>query len=241
MKLHQTASYIYKNKLSDLSSNKLLINTLNAHSFNTAQSDEKFQIALLNSDILIPDGISVVWAVKWLTGRKLKKIAGADLFFYEMERINMVGGKCFFMGSSDDTLKKILNRSAQQYPNVKVFTYSPPYKPEFTHDENKEILDRINAVQPDVLFVGMTAPRQEKWAHQHFNVINAGHVCCIGAVFDFYAGTVKRAPNWMISIGLEWLYRLLKEPRRMWKRYIIGNILFVFLIINEKIECLKNK
>jgi N-acetylglucosaminyldiphosphoundecaprenol N-acetyl-beta-D-mannosaminyltransferase len=241
MKLHQTASYIYKNKLSDLSSNKLLINTLNAHSFNTAQSDEKFQIALLNSDILIPDGISVVWAVKWLTGRKLKKIAGADLFFYEMERINMVGGKCFFMGSSDDTLKKIQKRSAQQYPNVKVFAYSPPYKSEFTLDENKEILDRINAVQPDVLFVGMTAPRQEKWAHQHFNVIKAGHVCCIGAVFDFYAGTVKRAPNWMISIGLEWLYRLLKEPRRMWKRYIVGNILFVFLIINEKIECLKNK
>jgi N-acetylglucosaminyldiphosphoundecaprenol N-acetyl-beta-D-mannosaminyltransferase len=98
------------------------------------------------------------------------------------------------------------------------------------------MIDIVNEVNPDVLFVGMTAPKQEKWAYQHFGELLAGHVCCIGAVFDFYAGTVKRAPNWMILIGMEWSYRLIKEPRRMWRRYLIGNALFIGNILKEKMR-----
>ena len=100
------------------------------------------------------------------------------------------------------------------------------------------MVELINNVNPDVLFVGMTAPKQEKWTFEHFKKINAGHICCIGAVFDFYAGTVHRAPAWMISSGLEWLYRLVKEPKRMWRRYLIGNTLFVAEIIREKFDYL---
>jgi N-acetylglucosaminyldiphosphoundecaprenol N-acetyl-beta-D-mannosaminyltransferase len=96
------------------------------------------------------------------------------------------------------------------------------------------MIDAVNAVEPEVLFVGMTAPKQEKWAHQHYDQLQVGHVCCIGAVFDFYAGTVKRAPNWMIRIGMEWFYRLIKEPRRMWRRYLIGNVKFIRYILIEK-------
>ncbi|MFA6912412.1 MAG: WecB/TagA/CpsF family glycosyltransferase, partial [Proteiniphilum sp.] len=92
----------------------------------------------------------------------------------------------------------------------------------------------VNKVEPDVLFVGMTAPKQEKWTYEYFDQLRAGHICCIGAVFDFYAGTVKRAPKWMIQIGLEWFYRLIREPRRMWRRYLIGNTLFVIGILKEK-------
>ena len=96
------------------------------------------------------------------------------------------------------------------------------------------MLHAVNAVQPDVLFVGMTAPKQEKWAyHNHPNLL-AGHTCCIGAVFDFYAGTVQRAPRVFINLGLEWFYRLAKEPRRMWRRYLIGNVKFIRAIIKEK-------
>ena len=227
---------LFNQPLQAINQPKALINTLNAHSFNTVQKDEDFHRALLYSDVLLPDGIGVVWAMRMLTGKKLQKIAGADLFFYEMERVNAFGGKCFFLGSSEETLKKIRKRAEKEYPKVQVCSYSPPYKPEFNDEENKSMIDAINAEKPDVLFVGMTAPKQEKWAYQHFEHLVVGHVCCIGAVFDFYAGTVSRAPNWMIQVGLEWSYRLIKEPRRMWRRYLIGNVKFIGYVVKEKIK-----
>ena len=225
---------IFDGVLNSLSNNKQFITTLNAHSYNIALVDEAFKEALQYSNILIPDGIGVVWATKWLTGKKLKKIAGEDLFFYEMNRLQSTSGKCFFLGSSEATLARIKEKAIKEYPAVTISTYSPPYKPEFSEHDNTAILGAINAIKPDVLFVGMTAPKQEKWAYRHFSQLQVGHVCCIGAVFDFYAGTIKRAPKWMIKLGLEWLYRLIKEPRRMWKRYIIGNVQFIWYIIKEK-------
>jgi len=213
---------------------KLLITTINAHCYNVSQKDEVYREALINSDVLIPDGISVVWAIRFLYDQKVKKIAGADLFFYELGRLQQTGGKCFFLGSSNNTLRQIKERINIEYPNIKVETYSPPFKPEFNQQDDTSMLEAINTFQPDVLMVGMTAPKQEKWAYQHYNQLQVGHICCIGAVFDFYGGTVNRAPQWMIKAGLEWLYRLIKEPKRMWRRYLIGNILFLGYIIKEK-------
>jgi len=222
---------LFNEPLSTIKAPKVLINTINAHSFNTVQIDKDFGEALESSNILLPDGVSVVWAMRMLTGIKLKKVAGADLFFYEMKRLNAIGGKCFFLGSSNDTLQLILKKAAIEYPNVKVFSYSPPYKPVFSDEDNKAMIDAVNTVQPDVLFIGMTAPKQEKWAHSHFDELQVGHVCCIGAVFDFYAGKINRAPNWMIKIGMEWFYRLVKEPKRMWRRYLIGNMKFAGYLV----------
>ena len=227
---------IYKELLTELSVKKTLINTINAHSYNVTLHDPAFAEVLQNSDVLLPDGVSVVLAIRLLTGKKIQKIAGADLFFYEMERLEKINGTCFFLGSSNETLAKIKERATLEYPNVQIKTFSPPYKSEFSSEENTKMIDSINAFKPDVLFVGMTAPKQEKWAYQHFNLIDAGHVCSIGAVFDFYAGTVKRAPKWMINAGFEWLYRLLKEPKRMWHRYLIGNTMFCFYVLKEKLQ-----
>lgn len=165
-----------------------MINTINAHSYNLSQTDSLFEEALLKCDVLIPDGVSVVMAIKWLTGQKLQKIAGTDLFFYEMERLQQMGGKCFFLGSTEATLSKIEDRAAKEYPNVKVQSFSPPYKPEFSAEDNRAMLEVINVFEPDVLFVGMTAPKQEKWAYRHFNQLQVGHVCCIGAVDDVWIG-----------------------------------------------------
>jgi len=212
----------------------MLITTLNAHSYNVACSDARFHEALLKSDILIPDGISIVWAACWLTGARLKKIAGEDLFFYEMMRLQKSNGRVFFLGSSAATLNKIRDRARVDYPSVTVQTYSPPFKAEFSAEDNAAMIAAVNDFQPDVLFVGMTAPKQEKWAFEHFDTLQVGHVCCIGAVFDFYAGTVKRAPRWVIHLGLEWFYRLVSEPRRMWRRYLLGNALFIGAILQEK-------
>jgi N-acetylglucosaminyldiphosphoundecaprenol N-acetyl-beta-D-mannosaminyltransferase len=227
---------LYNKPLSDITDNKIIINTLNAHCYNITRSDSLYEKSLKNSSVLIPDGISIVWAVRWLTGRNLKKIAGEDLFLFELSRLQINGGKCFFLGSTEETLKKIKERIRREYPKIIVNTYSPPFKSEFNERDNLDMLDVINSFQPNVLMIGMTAPKQEKWAYQHFNQLQVGHICCIGAVFDFYAGTVRRAPKWMINFGLEWFYRLLKEPERMWRRYLLGNIIFIWHIINEKLR-----
>lgn len=262
-----------KAELAALPEGKLLINTINAHSYNTARKDELFAEALTNGDVLIPDGVSIVKACRWIKAKSLPKerIAGWDLFSFEMENLErkqcgMLNVECgannssldnsqsaladnpkfkiqnsefrspqrtvMFMGSSAKVLDLIVKRAAEVYPHLKIVTYSPPYKPEFSEEDNKAIIDAINATDPDLLWIGMTAPKQEKWTYSHWDELNIHcHVGTIGAVFDFFAGTVERAPVWWQRHGLEWLYRLLKEPKRMWRRYIIGNTLFLFNVI----------
>lgn len=222
--------------LASISNGKILINTVNAHSFNTAQKDDLFADALRNGDYLIPDGVSIVKACKWLKAKSQPKerIAGWDLFVLEMEKLNRKGGKCFFMGSSPNVLELVKKRAATDYPNITVETYSPPYKPEFSKEDNEAIIHAINQACPDLLWIGMTAPKQEKWAFEHWDELDIHcHCGTIGAVFDFFAGTIKRAPQWWQRHSLEWLYRLMKEPKRMWRRYVLGNILFLCNITKE--------
>lgn len=226
-----------KTELTMLPNVKMLINTINAHSYNMAQKDELFAEALKNGDVLIPDGASIVKACRWLKvkSKPKERIAGWDLFKFEMEKLNSSGGKCFFMGSSEKVLAMIKHRGKVDFPNIEIETYSPPYKPEFNEEENDAIITAINKANPDLLWIGMTAPKQEKWIYTHWNELQIHcHCGTIGAVFDFYAGTVKRAPMWWQRNSLEWCYRLLKEPRRMWKRYIIGNLLFIWNIWKER-------
>lgn len=235
-----------KAELASLPEGKLLINTVNAHSFNTAKKDQLFADALTNGDVLIPDGVSIVKACKWIKAKSQPKerIAGWDLFAFEMDKLERESEELrtkseeskivMFMGSSQKVLDLIVKRAAEVYPHLKVVTYSPPYKPEFSDEDNKAIIDAINAANPDLLWIGMTAPKQEKWTYSHWNELNIHcHVGTIGAVFDFFAGTVERAPIWWQEHGLEWLYRLIKEPKRMWRRYIIGNTLFLWNMVKE--------
>lgn len=216
---------------------KLLINTINAHSYNTARKDALFAEALTKGNVLIPDGASIVKACRWIKAksRPTERIAGWDLFEWEMNRLNKRSGKCFFMGSSEKVLSLIKQRARVEYPNIMVETYSPPYKPEFSEEDNRAIIRAIHEANPDLLWIGMTAPKQEKWTYSHWNELNIHcHVGTIGAVFDFFAGTVERAPVWWQQHSLEWLYRLIKEPKRMWRRYIIGNSVFMYHIMREK-------
>ena len=235
-----------KAELASLPEGKLLINTVNAHSYNTARKDSLFAEALTNGDVLIPDGVSIVKACKWIKAKSQPKerIAGWDLFSFEMEKLERESEELrtkseeskivMFMGSSQKVLDLIVKRAVELYPHLKVVTYSPPYKPEFSDEDNKAIIDAINAANPDLLWIGMTAPKQEKWTYSHWNELNIHcHVGTIGAVFDFFAGTVERAPIWWQEHGLEWLYRLIKEPKRMWRRYIIGNTLFLWNMVKE--------
>ena len=226
-----------KADLASLPEGKLLINTINAHSYNMARKDKQFAEALSKGDVLIPDGASIVKACEWIGAKSQPKerIAGWDLFAYEMDRLNRKGGKCMFMGSSEKVLALVKKRAFVDYPNITVETYSPPYKPEFSDEDNRSIINAINAADPDLLWIGMTAPKQEKWTYTHWQELDIHcHVGTIGAVFDFFAGTAKRAPLWWQHHGLEWLYRLIKEPRRMWRRYLVGNVLFLWYMAGEK-------
>lgn len=225
-------------ELANLPEGKLLINTINAFSYSNARRDVLFEEALTKGDVLIPDGISIVRVCKFLNGksRPKERIAGWDLFVHEMQRLNEKGGKVMFLGSSEKVLKLIRQKAAIVYPNLEVVTYSPPYKPQFTVEDDLNMVKAINDANPDLLWIGMTAPKQEKWAYANWDRLNIHcHVGTVGAVFDFFAGTYKRAPMIWQRLGLEWLYRLLKEPRRMWRRYIIGNLMFCVLVFREKL------
>lgn len=233
--------------LAKIPQQKTLINTINAFSYNNAQEDSLFAEALSKGDYLIPDGASIVKACRKIKAKSqpVERIAGWDLFVFEMNSLNersskavAEGGtqlKVMFMGSSEKVLSLIRQRAAKEYPSLEVVTYSPPYKPEFSDEDSAAIINAINGANPDLLWIGMTAPKQEKWTYSHWDKLNIHcHVGTIGAVFDFFAGTAKRAPLWWQKHSLEWLYRLIIEPRRMWKRYIIGNFRFLWLISKEK-------
>ena len=223
-----------KEELARIPAGKVLINTINAHSYNTAQKDPLFAEALSKGDYLIPDGASIVMACRWLKAKSQPKerIAGWDLFVHEMEILNersVAKKKVMFLGSSESVLAKIRQEASYVYHNIEVVTYSPPYKPVFSDDDNRAMINAVNEANPDLLWIGMTAPKQEKWAYEHWNELDIHcHVGTIGAVFDFFAGTAKRAPLWWQRHSLEWLYRLISEPKRMWRRYLVGNVLFVW-------------
>lgn len=238
-----------REELRGLPEGKLLINTINAHSYNTARKDRLFAEALTNGDVLIPDGASIVKACRWINAKSQPKerIAGWDLFTFEMERVNVNGKRktengderrkrtVMFMGSSEKVLALIRERAKREYPNLDIVTFSPPYKPVFSDEDNRMMIEAINSANPDLLWIGMTAPKQEKWTYEHWKDLDIDcHVGTIGAVFDFYAGTMQRAPMWWQEHSLEWLYRLLKEPKRMWRRYLIGNILFLWNIFTKE-------
>lgn len=226
---------LYKGRLEELDlTRKLVINTINQYSYCVAKKKPAFKRALRKSDILLPDGVGVTWASQFLGGSDLTKIAGADLHQFLLTKLNARGGRCFYMGSSPATLAKIKQRLAIEYPNVEVEVYSPPFKPNFTKEDDAQIIEAVNAFKPDVLFVGLTAPKQELWVTKHKAVLDARQICSIGAVFDFYAGTIKRPNQLWIDLGLEWLGRLLAEPKRMANRYLYHGPRFVAMILGAK-------
>ena len=213
---------------------KIIINTINPHSYCVAKKDALFRQILQKSDFLLPDGIGIVFAIRYLTGRKILRKTGSDLHREILMRVNDFGGTVFYLGSCTDSLFKIHKRVMKEHKNIIVGTFSPCYDEHFSDEENELIISTINEFKPDVLFVGMTAPKQEKWVNQHKNSINAKVICSVGAVFDFYSGSIKRPEMFWQRNNLEWFRRFMQEPKRLWPRNFISTPRFLWNIFLAK-------
>jgi len=211
---------------------------LNPHSLEVAERDGNFKSALNDADFLVPDGVGMLIASKHLGGAIRERVTGYDVFAAVHDQLAATGGsRVFFLGSSPGVLEKIAERFALDYPTLTLAgVYSPPYKPAFSAEDNEAMSEAVNAARPDVLWIGMTAPKQEKWIAEHIDQLDVVFAGAIGAVFDFYAGTVKRSSPVFQRLGLEWLPRLLQEPHRLWYRNFVSNPRFVLRVLVARLR-----
>jgi len=210
----------------------------NPHSLVEANKDRLFHEAICEADMITPDGTGIVLASKILGGSIRERVTGSDIFWELSEVLNRSGGSSyFFLGSTEQTLAAIKTKISIDFNNIKFYgSYSPPYKPEFSEEESRLMIEAVNAAEPDVLWVGMTAPKQEKWIYQHRDQLNVKFIGAIGAVFDFYVGNVKRSHPVFQKMGLEWLPRLLQEPRRLFRRNFVSSPLFLLQVLRQRLR-----
>ena len=204
----------------------------NPHALVTAQSDATFITALNNASVIVADGVGVTVMAKFACVKVGPRITGTDYFMSVMAALeNRGGGSVFFFGSSQSVLNLISEKMRREYPRLRLSgIISPPFR-SWSSEENRAMVASINEAHPDVLWVGMTAPKQEKWVEENRHQLHVPVIGSIGAVFDFFAGVNPRAPRWMCTLGIEWLHRLIRQPRRMWRRTVISAPKFVALVV----------
>jgi N-acetylglucosaminyldiphosphoundecaprenol N-acetyl-beta-D-mannosaminyltransferase len=209
----------------------------NPHSYAIALKDEVFSRALKAADWLVPDGSGVVLASRFLGGAIQERVTGSDVFAGLHKRMNDAGGmRVFLLGSTQETLEIIQKKMARDYPKIKIVgVYSPPFKDVYARTEINEMIKAINSTAPDVLWVGLSAPKQEKFIFENRAQLKVKFVGAVGAVFDFYSGNVKRdKDSWLVNHGLEWLPRLIQEPGRLWRRMFVSAPVFVAHVVKQK-------
>jgi len=213
----------------------------NPYSLEAAIKDPYFDVALKSADMIVPDGIGIVIASKILRGNIKQRVTGSDIFFGLSNVLDIKKGYTYlFLGSSNETLGRIVNKMTIDFPNIKIAgVYSPPFKEDFSEKDNSLMVEAVNRVKPHVLWVGMTAPKQEKWIYKNKNLLDVNFIGAIGAVFDFYAGNIQRPSPLFQKTGLEWLKRFLGEPRRLWKRNLISNPRFILRVLNHKLKTVR--
>jgi N-acetylglucosaminyldiphosphoundecaprenol N-acetyl-beta-D-mannosaminyltransferase len=212
---------------------KSYIVTPNAAHIVLLQKDKEFYEVYKNATLVLADGISIVWTSRFLGTSLKERITGADLFGEICKIANKKGKSLFILGGTGGVEKIAENKLKMMYPNIEAFSYSPPFGFENDKKESSKIINMINMSNADIFFVCVGSPKSEKWIYKHLNILNIKVACPFGAALDFFAGIKKRAPKWMQNAGLEWFWRLIRDPRRLWKRYLIGNIIFIWIILKE--------
>ena len=193
--------------------------------------NEELRRILNSAGLATPDGMSVVWSCKLYGNSYIEQVCGSDLMLAFSAASAKRGYTNFFYGGTDRVLEQLAKKLCEMFPGLKVVgTYSPPFRP-LTEAEDKAVIEMINQANPDVVWVGLGAPKQECWMAEHIGRITAPVMVGVGAAFDFLSGQKKRAPRWMQHNGLEWLFRLLQEPRRLWRRNLYHPLFFYNLLL----------
>jgi len=206
---------------------------VNAHCLNVAWGDREYHTLLNQADLVYPDGISVVWSGRLLAGCQMQKITGAD-WIYDFSRMAVEHDlRAYFLAGNPGVAHQARRNLLQRFPDLQVVGFSDGY---FTERHEMEVFEEIDRLCPQVVFVGMGTPIQEKWLAAHRQQISAPVCWAVGAMFDFVAGIEPRVPPWMNRLYLEWLWRLMIDPRSKWRRYLFGNPLFVYRILRQKIR-----
>lgn len=198
----------------------------NAHVVVTAAQDASYRSVINRADMATPDGTPVAWMLRKLGHKGQQRISGPDVMWALCERCAAKGLPIYCYGSTEATLGLLKQRLNEAFPGLQVSVESPPFRA-LSEQEDAAAVQRINQSGAGLVFVGLGCPKQERWMAEHRGRVQAV-MLGVGAAFDFHAGTVSRAPLWMQRNGLEWLHRLCSEPRRLWKRYLVTNTLFVW-------------
>lgn len=194
-----------------------------------AHRSPSFRRVMDTASLVTTDGMPLVWSLSLLGVRNSQRVYGPTLTERILDVAAVSDIPVGFYGASQDTLDKLVKRCAERWPGLKVaYAYSPPYRPP-TPEEDAETIRRIHESGARIVFVSLGCPKHELWAHDHYKILNMP-VLAVGAAFDFIAGAKPQAPHWLQSMGLEWLFRLCTEPRRLWRRYLLGNPTFVMLL-----------
>lgn len=206
----------------------------NVHSLVTGRSDPAFRKAVLDADTAAPDGMPVAWLMRRRGVLMQERIDGPGLMWRYAEQAALDGTPIYLYGSTETTLRKLMERLRYSFPGLVIAGhYAPPFRALEAHEE-QSVVDGIVESRARVVFIGLGCPRQELWMAKISPQIPAV-LLGVGAAFDYHAGTLKRAPVWMQKIGLEWLYRLMAEPRRLWRRYLVTNALFIAYALRDSL------
>jgi len=199
----------------------------------TCQEDDHYKDVINQADMVTPDGMPLVWLARGLGLKQVRRTYGPDLMLAFFDYSQEKGFRHYLLGGSQETLDKLESNLKQQFPKCNIVgKYSPPFRA-LTDEEEENIIEKLNTSGADVLWVGLGSPKQEFWIKAHSAKLDVPVAVGVGAAFDFLSGTKPQAPQWMRSLGLEWLFRLCCEPKRLAKRYFLGNSKFIYLIIKS--------
>ena len=206
------------------------------HGIVESQGNNSLQRVHNAAGLVTPDGMPLVWLARLHGLVHVERVYGPDLMLALCHRSISKGYRHFLYGGAEGVPDRLANRLKRRYPGLRIVgSYSPPFRP-LTDEEDKQTVQAINEANPDVVWIGLSTPKQERWMAEHIGRLTAPVLVGVGAAFDFHSGLKRQAPRWMQRSGLEWLFRLANEPRRLWRRYLVNNPLFTLLVLQQALN-----
>ncbi len=200
------------------------------------QKDERLRQIHNEAGMVTPDGMPLVWISRWRGFKNVDRVYGPDLLLAVCARSQQAGYRHFFYGGAQGIADKLAAKLRERFPDLVVAgTFSPPFRP-LTAEEDREVVRRIKDSGADIVWVGLSSPKQEFWMAEHRSLLNVPVLIGVGAAFDFCAGVKPQAPRWIQRSGMEWLFRLMTEPRRLWRRYLTSIPLFLVLFLQQTLR-----